>query len=102
METIGKDFMNRRLIILFGVALALLLPGSALAASSTCSAYNPQGCGTVQGTSTTRTPSTPAVEATTTTASSSLPFTGIDAGLVLAIGATLLAGGLLVRRFSHQ
>jgi hypothetical protein len=31
-----------------------------------------------------------------------LPFTGLDVVLLIAGGATLLAGGLVVRRLSHR
>lgn len=69
------------------VGIALMVPGSALAqSSSTCQAYNPQLC-----------PVT-----TTTTTSSTLPFTGLDAILLAAGGGGLLGAGLVVRRLSRR
>jgi hypothetical protein len=86
--------------------LLLLVPSSALAASSsTCQAYNPQVCQvkgnsasrtTAAATSTTATPA-----ATTTTSASTLPFTGLDVIFLAAGGGTLLGAGLVVRRLSR-
>ncbi len=79
--------MKRLAALITGVVLAVSVAGSAMA-SSTCSAYNPQGC--TQSTSTTVTP--------TTVTTSTLPFTGLDVALLLAGGAGLLGVGLVVRR----
>lgn len=39
---------------------------------------------------------------TVTTSSGSLPFTGLDLGIVLAAGVLLLGAGLTLRRFSSK
>jgi len=80
------------------VAIALTVPGAAFAAGgSTCQSYNPQLCssvgnnaqgGTGQGTK------------AGSTSASTLPFTGVDVGLLAAGGAVLLGAGLVVRRLS--
>ena len=71
--------------------LALAAPAAASADSSTCQAYNPQDCKVVG----------PSHAPTTT--SGTLPFTGLDVGLLAAGGGGLLAAGLFVRRVStHQ
>ena len=79
--------MKRIAAVLVGFAV-LLAPGSGLAQSSTCQAYNPQLCNASSGT-----------EATTSGAASSgtLPFTGMDIGLLAACGGVLVAGGGVVR-----
>ena len=91
--------------------LLLALPGSTLASSSSCQTYNPQNCkttttSTAPTTTTATTTSTPTatVEPATTTSatSSSLPFTGVDVGLLVAGGLLLCAGGLAVRRLSRR
>jgi len=87
-------------------ALALIAPGSALAAgSSTCQAYSSQLCSSISNTTATAT-----ATATTATASepndassaAALPFTGIDVGLLVAGGGTLLGAGLVVRRLTRR
>ena len=78
------------------VAIALLAPASALAASSsTCQAYNPQTCsvsGVTQSTG----------EPTATPSAGTLPFTGLDVVLLLVGGGTLLGAGFVVRRLSRR
>ncbi len=86
-----------RRIALLALLVALALPATALASgSSTCQAYNPQLCSTVGSTSTTH------FVATTTTSAKTLPFTGLDAVLLVAGGATLLGAGLAVRLASRR
>jgi hypothetical protein len=85
--------------------LLLLVPSSALAASSsTCQAYNPQVC-QVKGNSASRTTaaatSTTTTPVATTTNASTLPFTGLDVIFLAAGGGTLLGAGLIVRRLSR-
>jgi hypothetical protein len=79
----------------FVTALVLcvaLLPATALAASSTCQAYNPQLCSV-----TTTTPTATSVPATST-----LPFTGLDVALLVAGGVVLMGAGVLVRMASRR
>jgi hypothetical protein len=82
--------MKRTLALVIGV-VALMLPGAAMAASSaTCQAYNPQTC------------STNANSTVASTTSSTLPFTGLNVGLLVLGGGTLLGAGLVVRKLSHR
>ena len=74
------------------VGLALMLPAAA-SASSTCSAYNPTLCSVASNTASRTT--------TPTTTASTLPFTGLDVGLLAAGGGLLLGAGLVVRRLSR-
>jgi len=83
------------LVGVLGVLALLAIPGIAVAASSTCQAYNPQTCSSVSnGTVTTGD--------TTTTSSGTLPFTGLDVVLLIAGGGTLLGAGFVVRRLSRR
>ncbi len=70
------------------VCLALLAPSTALA-SSACEAYNPQTCTSVS-------------TSTSSGSKGTLPFTGLDAVLLLVGGGTLLATGFGVRRLSRR
>lgn len=85
------------------VGLALLLPSAALANSSTCQAYSQKSC-SVSGTSGSRTPPSTgsgSADSASTTAASTLPFTGLDVGLLVGGGVVLLGTGLVVRRLSR-
>ena len=90
-----------RRIATLTLVLMLLLPASALASgNSTCQAYNPQTCSSVGGTQTqTRFVSNTTVNTST---AKTLPFTGLDAFLLVGGGATLLAAGLGVRVLSRR
>jgi hypothetical protein len=81
------------------IALALMLPGSALAASSTCQSYNPQLCSVASGDASQTTTTSTSPSATT---ASTLPFTGLDVVLLAAGGGMLLGAGLVVRRLSRH
>src|ERR1700758_691930 len=87
------------------ISFALMLPASALAAGgSTCSAYSGQTCNTptntVGGTSTSVTPSN---EVESTSVSTGwLPFTGLDAALLVAGGLSLVGIGLVVRHVAGR
>jgi hypothetical protein len=90
-------------IVATGVAIMALLalPSAALASgSSTCSSYNPQLCQIV-GNGSVNTPSSGStVVPSATQSAGSLPFTGLDLGLVAAGGAVLIGAGLAARRLS--
>jgi len=75
-------------IVLLAVLVALMAPSVAFGQSSSCQAYNPQDC---EPTTTTETTST-----------GTLPFTGLDVGLLAAGGATLLGAGFVVRRLGRK
>lgn len=78
----------KRIALLIAV-VALILPATAMAASSTCEAYNPQVCSSVEGVG-------------GATSNSTLPFTGLDVVLLAAGGGALLGAGLVVRRISQR
>jgi hypothetical protein len=71
------------------LTLALLVPATALASSSTCQTYSPQTCNVV-------------TTQTGATSSGSLPFTGLDVVLLVAAGATLIGTGLVVRALTRR
>jgi hypothetical protein len=79
--------MKKIVILAVAMALALMAPSAALAQSSTCQAYSPQTCNVSSS------------EATTT--EGTLPFTGVNVGLLALGGGTLLGAGLVVRRLSR-
>jgi hypothetical protein len=84
-------------IAILAIGVALMLPAMALASGSpTCQAYSPQLCSV----NTSKVPSTP-TEATATTAST-LPFTGLNVGLLVLGGGALLGAGFVMRRFSRR
>ena len=85
------------LVGIFGV-LALFAPSGAFAASSsTCQAYNPQLCSSVQNSNSSTGTGSPS-----SASSSTLPFTGLDIVLLVVGGGTLLAAGFVVRRLSRR
>ena len=86
----------KRIVTLFVCLTALVaLPSVAFAASSTCQSYNAQ-LWLVASNTASRTTGT-----TSPTSASTLPFTGLDVGLLVAGGGVLLGAGLVVRRFSR-
>jgi hypothetical protein len=94
----------RRILTLAVIIGALAVPGAAFASgSSTCQSYNAQLC-TVVGSGSANT--SPTVQASTTSTSASstgtLPFTGLDVGLLVVGGGVLLGAGLIVRRFTRE
>jgi hypothetical protein len=84
-----------KLIAALVLTIALLVPATALASgSSTCQAYNKQTCNVV--------PTTQTTGPTGATHSDSLPFTGLDVGLLLIGGGTLIGTGLVVRALTRR
>jgi len=90
-------------VLLLG--MALLAPGSALAASesNTSSGYNQEpnkpstGTSPSKETTTPKTTTTPTTEkAATTTAAPTLPFTGLDLRWSFGIGLLLMGGGFSI------
>jgi hypothetical protein len=83
----------KRIFTAIFVATMLLFPAASFAdSSSSCLAYNaPSVCNA----SASRTVSS-------TSANSSLPFTGLDVALLVAGGVTLLGAGLIVRKLSSS
>jgi hypothetical protein len=95
--------MKRILATAVAVIALLALPSAALASgSSSCSSYNPQLCQVVgNGNGNVNTPSSGSTNAPIATQSSgSLPFTGLDLGLLAAGGAVLIGAGLAARKLS--
>jgi hypothetical protein len=86
----------RRIATTIAVSMALMIPGAALAQSggSTCQAYGAQTCG-ISGSSTTADTDT---NQTVTESGSTLPFTGLDAALLVVGGLSLVGIGAAVRR----
>ena len=84
-----KEMLMKRLAILV-VGLALLVPSSAFAqSSSTCQAYNPELCSVSS-------------QHPTSTSSGTLPFTGLDVAFLAIGGGVLLGTGLVIRRLSRS
>lgn len=77
------------------IAFALMAPATAFAAgsSSSCGSYNAPPLCSVTASKT---------KSTNATAASTLPFTGLDAILLAAGGATLLGAGAVVRVLSRR
>ena len=89
----------KRIVILVATVALLALPGAALASgSSTCQSYNAQLCQVASNTNARTTSTSPVA----TSSASTLPFTGLDVGLLVAGGGALLGAGLLVRRLSRD
>ena len=102
----------KRIVATAVAVLALLaVPGVAFAGgSSTCSSYNPQLCQVVVPTNASNTnvptgsssaSSTPVAQVSAST-DGSLPFTGLDLGLVAVGGVVLIGAGLVARRLSAE
>jgi len=91
-----------RRIAILAVGIAMLLPSAALGASSTCQAYNRETCTVTTATTSSGTQTGGTSGPTGTTASGTLPFTGVDAALLAGGGFTLLLAGFTVRRLSRR
>jgi hypothetical protein len=78
-------------IAVLAVLIALMTPGVAFATgSSTCQAYNPQLCSSVNTSN------------SGSSGTGTLPFTGIDVVLLVAGGLTLLSAGFVIRKVSGR
>ena len=98
--------MKRLLTVV--VTASLAAPGGALAQGSNgCSSqnqtYGSQDCQVISNNNsrTTGNQNTTASRTVSATSASTLPFTGLDVGLLAAGGGTLLGAGLFVRRLSR-
>jgi hypothetical protein len=79
-----KGLMKRFATLLVGLAL-MMAPSSAFAqGTSGCQTYGPETCGVTASTDAT------------------LPFTGLNAALLVVVGAGLLGTGFVVRRLSRD
>jgi hypothetical protein len=87
--------MKRFATMLVGLAL-ILAPSSAIAqGTSECQTYGSETCNIATSNSNS--------DATaTTSAGATLPFTGIDVGLLVVVGGGLLGAGFAVRRASRR
>jgi hypothetical protein len=84
----------KRIATLIATVALLALPSAAFASgSSTCQSYNQQLCNVASNTT--------AASPTSTASAGTLPFTGLDVGLLVAGGGVLLTAGLVVRRLSR-
>jgi hypothetical protein len=92
----------KRFATMVATLALLVVPSAAIASgSSTCQSYNQQLC-QVAGNTTSQATINSSTDATSnTTSASSLPFTGLDLGLLVAGGGILLVAGLIVRRLSR-
>ncbi len=79
----------KRIVTLAVVVIGLMAPAAAVAQnSSTCQAYSPQTC--------------ISVTSHQSDDNGTLPFTGLDVGLLIVGGGTLLGAGFVVRRVSRR
>ncbi len=79
----------RKLILIVTLVAALAVPSTAFAQDSGDGYSNVAGITSGNGPS-----------STVTTTNSSLPFTGLDLGIVLGAGVLLLGAGLVLRRYT--
>lgn len=99
--------LHRRLLALSLTAL-VFAPATSFAASATQDAYDDTDDVVVQdetdtGSDDTTTPSNDTADASpSTTSNSSLPFTGLEAGLIAAAGLGLAGTGIALRRAARE
>lgn len=103
--------MLHRRVLPYALALLLISPAASFAASATQDAYD-EGDSVVQDDTTSGseddsspsddTTSESATPAPSATSTSSLPFTGLEAGLIGAAGLGLLGTGFALRRAARE
>ncbi len=108
----GKGKRMKQTLLAVIVGLAMLIPSTALANSSSCQAYGGKTCPTsnttttapapTTGAATTVAPTVSAATTATTTSSGTLPFTGLDLAALLVGASVLLGAGLVVRYLSRD
>jgi hypothetical protein len=92
--------MKRNIVaVVASLSLVAAAPAGA-AVSPTCRAYHPRCSSIVSSSSSPNTSATPTT--TTTTGTGSLPFTGLDVGLLVAGGGSLAGLGYAIRRTSKR
>lgn len=100
----GFSRTMKRLAVMLVSGTVLATPGVALASGNSTNQQYGGNVQSVQGASASRTPDAVAASANTTqtaaAASSELPFTGLDVGVLAAGGVVLVGAGLAVRRAS--
>lgn len=89
------------------VGAALISPGTALASgNASCQSYSQQACVAAgnagSGTTGPGTTGPGSTGSQASTVAGTLPFTGLDIGLLLAGSGTLLGAGFVVRRLSED
>jgi hypothetical protein len=93
--------MPRRFTLLSLAVAALAIPAAPAVASTTDGYVTPAGVSQTQvsdGSGSTD----PTSSTSRSTSGSTLPFTGLDVGLMLAGGVVLLGGGLGLKRFTGR
>lgn len=97
--------LHRRLIALSLTAL-VFAPSTSFAASATQDAYDDNDDVVVSDETDTgsddTTPTDTADASPSTTSNSSLPFTGLEAGLIAAAGLGLMGTGIVLRRAARE
>ena len=78
----------KRIATVLVALCAMLAPASALAQSATCQAYDPQLCNVASG---------PEGTSFSVSSTGTLPFTGLDVGLLAFGGGVLVVAGAIVR-----
>jgi hypothetical protein len=89
-----KEGNDLKRVIAIVIAVTLMVPATAAAqGSSSCGSYNPSALCSITANKN---------KTNNATAASTLPFTGLDAILLAAGGASLLGAGALVRVLSRR
>jgi hypothetical protein len=91
--------MLRRITLLSLALAAFAIPAAPAVAGVTDGYATPAG---VSQTQVSDGPASTSARTTSTSSGSTLPFTGLDVGLLLAGGVVLLGGGLLLKRMTRR